>query len=104
MESMFSVNYVLPFLIDVLFGQSSSYLCNDTSMFKCNWTVDGYELDLTVFQRIGMNLTFQDIDYNYSFSPCNNLQPDYTNEPPYNPYLKYMAIQYNETDINPLAS
>eukprot|EP01084_Bolivina_argentea_P054089 99214_1 len=69
-------------------------LCSadEQSRYYCAWNVDGYTLNLTVFQQMGMNLTGQDFQYNYSFSPCNNL------------ISKQMAIQYNVQKTKRLAT
>ena len=42
------------------------------------WRVDGYRLDLSIFQQIGLIINGTDIQYSYSFSPANNLlDPSY---------------------------
>eukprot|EP01083_Nonionella_stella_P256056 878050_1 len=63
------------------------------SGFPCKWTVDDYELDLTPFQFMGINLTTSDNNGNaFYFAPCNNLLPSTSSG---NNLFQYMAVVVN---------
>eukprot|EP01084_Bolivina_argentea_P250723 420236_1 len=93
------------FIIAFILKRTEATYCNSNnyqSSFWCKWEVDDYTLDLTAFQMNGMNLTGQDINYKYWFSPCNNLiygPNKYEKEMGY----YQMAVQYNKDEINYLA-
>eukprot|EP01084_Bolivina_argentea_P270502 459980_1 len=67
--------------------------------FVCKWTIQDYELDLTQFQLMGINLTASDSNGNtFSFTPCNNLLPGTFSQ------WQYMAVEVdNQKNRNYLA-
>eukprot|EP01084_Bolivina_argentea_P270500 459975_1 len=77
-----------------------SALCRETcSGFSCKWSVDSYELDLTPFQLMGLNLTGHDKNNNdYYYTPCNNLIPYHGSY-----RMEYMAVQVHDDDERNLA-
>ena len=59
-----------PFVLFVWLSISSQVLSCDIQSI---WKVDGYTLDLSIFQQMGLIINGTDIEYSYSFSPANNL-------------------------------